>query len=77
MKNVIIKGVYVVSMHHWGRRELEVDGGGKVYLKAKMSAVKFNRHKGPMQLCNVGFKCQDRDVDSVRQVISGYDVNIF
>ena len=102
MKNVIIKGVYVVGMHHWGRRELEVDvvhyckpeptnrydrnavavfsdaalqktagylrredasslhnvlmtfADGKVYLKAKMSAAKFNRHKGPMQLCNVG-----------------------
>ena len=51
---------------------------GKVFfLKAKMSAAKFNRQKGPMQLCNVGFNCQDRDVDSVCQLLSGYDVKLF
>ncbi|KAH3720917.1 hypothetical protein DPMN_063828 [Dreissena polymorpha] len=25
MKNVVLQGVYIVGMHHWGRRELEVD----------------------------------------------------
>ena len=49
----------------------------KVFLKAKTSAAKFNRQKGPMQLCNVGFNCQDRDVDSVCQLLSKYDVKLF
>lgn len=48
-----------------------------VFLKAKMSAAKFSPRKGPMQLCNIGFKCQDRNIDSVRQLISGYGVQIF
>ncbi|KAH3693846.1 hypothetical protein DPMN_085630 [Dreissena polymorpha] len=25
MKNVVVKGVYIVGMHHWGRRELKND----------------------------------------------------
>lgn len=25
MKNVIIKGVYAVGMHHWGQRSLQID----------------------------------------------------
>ncbi|KAH3815004.1 hypothetical protein DPMN_143523 [Dreissena polymorpha] len=124
MKNVVVQGVYIVGMHHCGRRELEVDVvhyrgqehdnpydenamtvfidtemrhkvgflrredavrlknvyrhiTGKCYLKAKQAASKFNRLKGPMKICNIGFKCDDEHVADVRQCLNGYSLKVF
>ena len=56
---------------------LQYAGRGKCYLKAKTEPEKFNKFKGPMQRCNIGFKCDDNDVASLRILLSDYAIKIF
>lgn len=40
---------------------------GKFYLKAMMAPEKFSKYQGPMQQCNIGFKCNDQHVEAGRR----------
>jgi len=42
---------------------------GPCYVRAKSHAEKFNKFKGPMQKCNIGFKCQNENVSHLEQLL--------
>ena len=122
MKNVIIRQLYTVGMHHSGTKQLEVGpvyycskepnnpkdqnaiavyedepcrrricylrredavklkdiityAKGPIYLRAKFSAEKFSRFKGPMQNCSIGFKCSDEDSEQLQLMLKGVYVH--
>lgn len=43
-------------------------GQGHFYLKPKSIPEKFNRRAGPLQRCNIGFRCNEEDVDRIRNI---------
>lgn len=45
-------------------------------LKAHQPPNKFNKFKGPMQLCTIEFQCDDRELESVRSIMQGCNVAI-
>lgn len=44
---------------------------GLCYLKAKMRAEKYSKFKGPMQNCNIGFKCSEADSFRLESMLKG------
>ena len=42
---------------------------GPCDLRAKSLAEKFNKFKGPMQRCNIGFKCQNENISKLEQLL--------
>jgi hypothetical protein len=50
---------------------------GPCYLKPKFAAEKFNKYKGPMQNCSIGFKCHESDCDRLEQLLNNSVHRIF
>jgi hypothetical protein len=117
MKNVIIRNMYTVGMHHHlGQREMEIGpvfywsheptnpryanvvamysgreltrracyvqqsdasrvkdvlkfAHGPCDFRAKSRAEKFHRFKGLMQRCNIAFKCQNKTISKLEQLL--------
>lgn len=50
---------------------------GKIYLKPKSPAEKFQKRCGPKQRCNIGFMCAEESVDKIRELLSKYQLKVW
>lgn len=82
MKNVIVRNIYTVGMHHWGSHEIPLEVkdkliNGPCYLKAKQHINKFSKKKGPMQNISLGFKCSESNISLIRDITEHYERVVF